>query len=116
MTPKARVILAAAMLFPASLAVAQDQLPNIDAQRVCTIRSKASEELIGDKQAAARTFDTCMRSEQDARDALSAAWKDIPPSYRATCIRPNVHSPSYLEWISCLELNIDVKALRTKKN
>ena len=115
MTPKLKAILAAVILFPVSLAVAQDRLPTIDAQKFCGVRAKSSEELTGDKTASSRAFETCMRSENEARDALVAAWKDIPQTVRATCIQPNVHSPSYIEWISCLELHIDVKALRTKK-
>jgi hypothetical protein len=67
---------------------------------------------MGDKASAASAFDTCMRSEQAARDALAAAWKDIPPNFKAFCINPNVYSPSYTEWISCVALGIDVEKQR----
>ena len=72
-------------------------------------------EMMGETQVASRTFETCVNSEHQARDALVAAWKDIPPSYKAACVKPGVYSPSYAEWISCLELNIDVKILRQKR-
>ena len=47
-------------------------------------------------------------------ETVLAAWKDIPPTYKASCIKPEVFSASYAEWISCLELSIDVKSLRKR--
>jgi hypothetical protein len=108
-------IAAAIVLLTTFAAAAQDaSFPNLDTQKLCRARANSAEEMMGDKSVASRTFETCMKSEQDARDALVAAWKDIPPSYKTTCIMPSVYSPSYAEWISCLELNIDVKILRRK--
>jgi hypothetical protein len=114
--PKSKIVLTAAILLLANLAAAAQEarFPNLDTQKLCRSRAKSSEEMMGDKAVSARTFDTCMRSERAARDALLAAWKDIPPTYKASCIKPEVYSASYEEWISCLELNIDVKSLRKK--
>jgi hypothetical protein len=114
--PKSRIVLTAAiLLFATFAATAQDaRFPNLDTQKLCRNRAKSSEEMMGDKAVSVRTFDTCMRSERAARDALAAAWKDIPPTYKASCIKPEVFSASYEEWISCLELNIDVKSFRKK--
>jgi hypothetical protein len=113
--PKSKIVLTAAILLFANVAAeAQDRFPNIDTQKLCRNRAKSSEEMMGDKSVASKAFDTCIRSEHAAKDALVAAWKDIPPTYKASCIRPDVYSASYAEWISCLELNIDVKSLRKK--
>ena len=114
--PKSKIVLTAAaiVLFANLAAAAQDAFPNLDSQKLCRNRAKSSEEMMGDKAVSTKTFDTCMRSERAARDALAAAWKDIPPTYKAACIKPSVYSASYEEWISCLELNIDVKKLRRK--
>jgi hypothetical protein len=116
MMPKSKIVLTAAILLFANLAAAAQEarFPNLDSQKLCRSRAKSSEEMMGDKSVTAKTFDTCMRSERAARDALVAAWKDIPPTYKAACIKPEVFSASYEEWISCLELNIDVKSLRKK--
>ena len=108
-----KVLSAALMLFATTLtAAAQAGPPTIDLQKLCRDRAKALGDLglVG-----ANAFDACMRSEQESRDAIVAAWKDIPSNYKATCIRPNDFSKSYAEWISCLELNMDVKKLRVKK-
>ena len=116
--PKSKIVLTAAafILFANLAAAAQDaRFPNLDTQKLCRNRAKSTEEMMGDKAVSAKTFDTCMRSEREARDALVAAWKDIPPTYKASCIKPEAYSASYAEWISCLELNIDVKSLRKKR-
>ena len=114
--PKSKIALTAAVLLFATVAAAaqEGRFPNLDTQKLCRNRAKSTEEMMGDKSVTAKTFDTCMRSEKDARDALAAAWKDIPPNYKASCIKPEVYSASYEEWISCLELNIDVKSLHKK--
>ena len=116
MMPKSTIALSAAVvLFTTFAAMAKDDnLPSIDIKKNCGIRAKASAEMMGDKASATSAFDTCMKSEQQARDALAAAWKDIPANFKAFCIAPNVYSPSYTEWISCVELGIDVKKQRQK--
>ena len=107
-------VFAAVTVF-ATIVVAQEKFPEIDTQKLCRSRAQSIGEMMGETQVASRTFETCVNSEQQARDALVAAWKDIPASYKAACVKPGVYSPSYAEWISCLELNIDVKNLRQKR-
>ena len=89
--PKSKIVLTAAVLLLANLAAAaQDaRFPNLDTQKLCRNRAKSTEEMMGDKAVSAKTFDTCMRSERAARDALAAAWKDIPPTYKAACVKPS---------------------------
>ena len=115
MISKLKCTLSAAAIFFAGHAAAQDSFPNIDTQKLCRARAQSIGEMMGQSQVTSRTFETCMESEKAARDALFAAWKDIPPSYKASCVKPGVYSPSYAEWLSCLELNIDVKKLRSKQ-
>jgi len=113
--PKPTIALAAAILIAATgMAAAQDRFPNLDTQKLCRNRAKSTGDMMDDKSSASKSYDTCLRSEHAAKDALVAAWKDIPPSYKASCIKPDVYSASYAEWISCLELNIDVKSLRKR--
>ena len=110
-----KYVLAGFVVLFATFAVAKDDtLPRIDLEKSCGVRAKASAEMMGDKSATTAAFDTCMKSEQQARDALEAAWKDVPASYKAACVNSTAFSPSYVEWISCVELGIDVKKLRAK--
>jgi hypothetical protein len=117
MMPKPAIFLAAAVvLFTAFAAVAKDgNLPSLDIKKGCGIRAKASADMMGDKSSATGAFETCMKSEQQSRAALEAAWKDIPATFKAFCIAPRAYSPSYTEWISCVELGIDVKKARQKQ-
>lgn len=115
MMAASKVFLSAALVLIAGVAVAQDRgLPTIDLQKRCRSSAASTMETLGDKTAEKKAFDSCMKSEQEARDALLAAWKDIPPRYKSQCIKPGVFSPSYVEWIACLELELDVKRLRSK--
>jgi len=82
-------------------------LPTIDIEKNCRTRTTAA---VADSDRES-TVATCVAGEKKAQAALTAAWKDIPPRYKATCIKPNDYSPSYIEWIGCLELYIDVKNL-----
>ena len=115
MKTKSRFALAAAIMLFASVAAAEDSFPNLDTQKHCRARAQAIGQTMGDRQVTSQTFDSCMNSERQARAALVAAWKDIPQSYKTLCVKPDVYSPSYEEWISCLELNIDVKITRSKQ-
>jgi hypothetical protein len=114
--PKSKIVTSAAVVFfsMSFAAVAQnDSLPRLDIQKLCGSRAKA----MGDLGAVtANALDACIRSEQRARAALIAAWKDIPPFYKTSCIRPNDFAASYEEWIACLELNIDMKSLHSKND
>ena len=89
-----------------------NSLPVIDLKLRCQISEQTMIDMMGDKSFQGSAFDTCMKSESDARDALSSAWKEIPPSYRDYCIRPADYSPSYVEWIACIELMIDLRKQR----
>jgi len=117
MKPVSRIVLAVALMFAVELsAVAEDAgIPTIDTQKLCRTRAAQSAQMMGDQSMLTRAFDSCVRSEQEARTALAKAWKDIPQNYKTFCIRPHVYSPSYTEWIACIESNIDVTRLRSKK-
>jgi|SRR5712671_894633 len=59
-----------------------------------------------------RAYDSCLRDELAARDAIVKQWKDFLPPDKASCIKPDVYLPSYIEWLTCLELHRDVRKLR----
>jgi hypothetical protein len=114
MTQKSQIVFSAALIFFTTLEATADSLPRIDFEKVCRSRAQAVGQ-IGDATEQ-QTFESCMKAEQEAQVALVAAWGDIPARYKTECIKPNVYSPSYGEWLSCLELLIDVKNVRSKPN
>ena len=100
----------------ASPAVAKDAgLPGIDLQTTCRSRANALGETLGDRSKTEELYAGCLKSEQESKTALLAAWKDIPARHRASCIKPHDYAASYMEWISCLELVIDMKGLGHEK-
>lgn len=107
---------AAIVLLTTLAAAAKDIVPSIDLEKRCRTSAKSTQTLMGgtSTEAAEKAYQSCMSSETEARKAILAAWKDIPPSYKSFCVRPNVYSPSYIEWIACLEMNIDLKRLRSQ--
>jgi hypothetical protein len=56
--------------------------------------------------------DGCMKSELSALDDIIKQWTDFTRGERALCIAPRVYAPSYVEWLTCLELQRDVRRLR----
>ena len=112
--PKSTTVLATAAMFFATLVAAADDVPRIDFEKICRSRVQAVGQ-VGDRTLE-QSFASCVNAEKEAQTALIAAWKDIPARYKTECIKPNVYSPSYSEWIACLELLIDVKAVRSKSN
>lgn len=111
-----RVLFCAAAFVVAALAeaaAANDKgLPTLDLQTRCKKSEAAMIDMMGAEDVKGSAFDLCVKSEQAARDALQAAWADIPPSYKSFCVRPGDYSASYIEWIACVEMLIDAKKMR----
>ena len=104
----------ACLLIAFSTVAKEAGLPNIDLQTICRNREKALGETLSDPARIGDLYASCMKSEQEAKAALVAAWKDIPARHRTSCIKPNDYAASYMEWISCLELVVDMKSLHVK--
>jgi hypothetical protein len=84
-------------------------LPAIDIRNTCRTSSYISG-AASDKG----VYDACLSSEQTARESIVKQWKQFPDIERAACIRPGVYLPSYVEWLTCLELQRDVRNLEHK--
>ena len=95
---------------PAYSQFKEEPFPNINLETRCRASERTVDEMMGAK---GQSFDSCMSSEQGARDALKKAWADMPSAYKATCVRPTDYSPSYVEWIACVELWIDLRKTRS---
>jgi hypothetical protein len=100
---------------PVADAAGFKDIPNIDLQSRCKRSERAMAAMMGASAQPGRDFESCLRAEQEARKAIEAAWPDIPASYKSFCINPTAYSPSYIEWIACLEMLIDLRKLRAAK-
>jgi hypothetical protein len=98
---------------PVAAEAADSSPPTIDLQARCRTSEAAMQQLILDpSQRPGAHFDSCMKAEQEAHAAIAKAWPDMPQSYKSFCIRRNDFSPSYIEWIACLEMMIDLRKQR----
>src|SRR5437870_2289826 len=60
-------------------------------------------------------FDSCLADEKNAREQIVQMWPTLPPLARTRCVQPNSFLPSYVEWLTCLEMTRDVIKLRNEQ-
>src|SRR5260370_39998835 len=46
------------------------------------------------------------------RKQLETDWATYPASDKARCVQPKEYTPGYVEWLTCLEMDRDVRAMR----
>jgi hypothetical protein len=107
----ARIMAAAAVLglFPCDPARAQ-QVPTVDIAATCRLASAVTVSLLG--STGANDFQVCMDGENKAREQIIKDWSAFADSDRAGCIQPRVYLPSYIEWLTCMEMNKAVREAR----
>ena len=101
---------AAVVLAPHLLIAAPSGVPTIDIQNTCKIAAGSMTIMAGSTIQSA--IESCLRSEQGARDQLVKDWATYPAVDKARCVQVKVYLPSYIEWLTCLEMERDVRALR----
>jgi hypothetical protein len=75
-----------------------DQVPNLDVAKSC---HDAKDFGVSDAQ---QTFKNCMLDEKEAKDQLVQKWSQFTPANRRSCA-PSAPAPSYVEMLTCLEMN-----------
>jgi hypothetical protein len=113
MTIRLGILLGAAVMLvalTAAEAASTKAVPVIDLQVRCRKSEKTLTEMMGNN--VVQAFDGCMTSERGALKALVDAWPKIPAAIKSYCIRPTEFSPSYVEWIACIEMVIDLRKQR----
>ena len=104
-----KIILSAAIIVGAASAAFAAGLPSIDMQKMC----RASETSpFADNTA---TLDVCLSDEQEARDKLFEDWGNIPATDKTRCVLPAEYLPSYVEWLTCLEMERDFRKIRQQQ-
>jgi hypothetical protein len=82
-------------------------LPTIDVKSLCQKGARVlSQGTVVDAAGA------CQQDELAARDEIIKNWATYPPADRSACIQPASYLPSYVEWLTCLEISRDVARLR----
>jgi hypothetical protein len=85
-------------------------VPTVDIATTCRTSEKAITSIFGPGNLA--TFDSCMKQEGDARAEIVKNWRNYPAGGQQRCINTTGYMPSYVEWLTCLEMEQSVEALR----
>ena len=110
-TPSRIGISCAVILMVSSAALARDGgLPQFDIPKQCQKIQRAADELTGTKNPGA--FDSCVKNEQSARDKLAERWATISALDKTSCVHPAGWSPSYSEWLGCLDTRDYTRTVR----
>jgi hypothetical protein len=102
----------------ALIAMAQSasaQVPTIDLQITCKAASGVMLALMGGSTSA-NDLQICIDTENKAREQMVKDWGTYDPSDRGGCIQPHVYLPSYVEWLTCFEMNKVVREARKTRN
>jgi hypothetical protein len=107
----APLVARAIILMAASAALSKDDgLPKLDIQKQCQKTQKATDEFTGTKNPDA--FNLCVRTEQSAREKLAERWATTSALDKTSCVHPAGWSPSYFEWLACLDTRDYMRTLR----
>src|SRR6266446_2126212 len=93
---------------------ARKQVPTIDIQKTCQVAAGAMLSLMGGTTTE-QDVNACLDSEQKARDQLVKDLATYSSAYKAQCMRTDVYLPSYVEWLTCLEMERDVRKERRQE-
>jgi hypothetical protein len=102
-------LIGAVILGAVSASAAKDPgVPKTDLQKFCKETSSA----LATNLSTQGDVDACMSDEQAARDQLVKDWATYPALTKTTCVQPNEYLPSYIEWLTCIEMTRDVLKMR----
>jgi hypothetical protein len=96
------------------VAASTSGIPTIDIQNTCRVAAGAMVSLIGGTTTE-NALSACLNSEQSARELIIKGWSTFSAADRTQCVRPNVYLPSYVEWITCLEMERDARKMRQQE-
>jgi hypothetical protein len=88
---------------------AADGVPTVDIQKTC--RAAAN---VTSGSSIQTDVDICVSSEQKARETMVKDWSQYAAVDKTRCVQAgsNVYLPSYVEWLTCLEMESAVKKMR----
>jgi hypothetical protein len=90
------------------------QLPTLNIQQTCQIASGVMVSLVGGSTTES-DVKICLDTENKAREQIIKDWSTYQPSDREGCIEPAIYLPSYVEWVTCFEMNKVVRESRASR-
>jgi hypothetical protein len=90
--------------------VASSGPPKVDIRATCQTSVNAVLSLFGNS--VQESVDGCMRQQNDAFEKIEKNWATYPAAAKGHCVQPGVYMPSYIEWLTCFEMEVDVRKMR----
>jgi hypothetical protein len=88
------------------------QVPTINIDKTCQAAGGVTVSLLGAKRTVEQDVKVCLDSEQKAREQIIKDHATYSAADKKQCIRTDVYLPSYVEWLTCLEMERDVRKMR----
>ena len=86
-------------------------VPRIDIEKTCRASEKTIKEVFGNSDMG-NVFGSCMVAEKTTLEQLIKDWGTYTSEAKVRCVQPSVYMPNYTEWITCLEMERDVRRMR----
>ena len=87
------------------------EVPAIDIQKTCQAAAGVMVSLMGGTTTD-QDINACLDSEQKARDQIIKDLATYASADKVQCMRTDVYLPSYVEWLTCLEMERDVRKMQ----
>jgi hypothetical protein len=97
---------------PGVASAASNGVPTVDIAITCQTSEKALIAIFGGETQ--QTFGSCMTSENDARAQIVKNWSSFAAGARQRCVNTTGYMPSYVEWLTCLEMEQQVNESRKR--
>jgi hypothetical protein len=97
---------------PGVASAASSGVPTANIAITCQTSVKALIAIFGTETQ--QNFESCMNSEKEAREQIVKNWQNFPAGARQRCVNTTGYMPSYVEWLTCLEMEQQVNETRKK--
>jgi hypothetical protein len=100
------------LAMPGVAGAASSGVPTADIATTCRTSEKALIAIFGAETQ--QNFESCMNSEKEAREQIVKNWQNFPAGGRQRCMNTTGYMPSYVEWLTCLEMEQQVNEVRKR--
>jgi hypothetical protein len=87
------------------------EVPTVDIQKTCQAAAGVMVSLLGGSTTD-QDVKGCLDSEQKAREQIIKDRATYSAVDKSRCMRSDVYLPSYVEWLTCLEMERDVRKMQ----
>jgi len=91
------------------LMVASNGPPTVDIRSTCATSINSVISLGGTYS---ETMDSCLQQQNGALEQIRKNWATYSAASKDHCIQASGYMPSYIEWLTCFEMELDVARLR----